>query len=114
MARVELVGVTKVIRDAEIRGLTDAEQDDTIKRVAEALETDLRRFVLDARPDRNRPLIFDVKGPFSDPIQGVIHSHTLAGWFDLDALPRESDAYRVHVLEAPGATEGNTQPGGQP
>lgn len=112
MARVELVGISKAIKETEVAHLTDAEQDDTIKRVADMMEGELRTFVAGARPDRDRPLMFVVRGPFNDPIQGTIHVHTMAGWFDLDDLPRDSDAYRVHVLEAAGAQQGATHLGG--
>lgn len=83
------------VRDNDIRHLTDAEQDTFIKSVAEDLTGQLRRMVMDQRPLRD--LAFWVVGPVDDPLQGIIHVHHLAGSFDLDTLPVESDAYKTHL-----------------
>lgn len=107
--RAELVGVSKAVRESEVYMLSDREQDEFIREVALALTEDLRKFTGDAMPLSEAA--FQVSGPHPDPLQGLIHVHTLAAQYDLDALPRDSDAYRVHVLEADGTTQGNTQPG---
>lgn len=97
MARPELVGVTSAIRDSEIRGLTDAEQDRVIAEEAQRLQRLFKDFVGGTRPYKDRPLAFQVTGPHDDPLQGKIHVHTVTGWVDLDLLPNDCEAYRVHV-----------------
>lgn len=110
MARIEPVGVMSSMKDSDVANLTDDDQDRLIAEEARRLEGLLARFVGYARPVSEA--VFQVRGPFSDPLQGTIHVHVLAARFDLDELPRDSDAYRVHVLEADGTTQGNQLLGG--
>lgn len=97
MARPEMLGVSSAIRDSEIASLTDAEQDRVIAEEGQRLQRELGKFVGGVEPYKGRPLVFDVKGPVQDPLQGIIHVHTVAGYFDLDRLPNDCEAYRVHV-----------------
>jgi hypothetical protein len=110
VSRPELIGVSSAIQEAEIAGLTDREQDDVIKRAAEDVTEKLRKFVGGVGTYRDRPLVFEVTGPHEDPIQGRIHVHTVAGYFDLDTLPTDCDAYQVHVVGTPGITTGGVRP----
>lgn len=105
-----MIGVTKAVKDFEVAGLTDAEQDEYIGHVLKGCAADLEIFTRGARPLSE--FVASVTGPHDDPIQGTIHVHTVAAKFDLDTLDPDSDAYRVHVLEADGVTEGNRLEGG--
>jgi hypothetical protein len=104
MARPELLGVSSAIRDSEVAPLTDAEQDRLIAEEAQRLQRELGKFVGGVEPYKGRPLVFDVKGPMTDPLQGVIHVHTVAGYFDLDRLPTDCEAYRTHVMAGDDVT----------
>lgn len=111
--RPEMIGVTMAVKDFEVAGLSDADQDAYQHHVLwgpDGCADRLGRFVGAVRPLSE--LVASVTGPHNDPIQGMIHAHTVAGKFDLDTLPTDSDAYRVHVLEAEGVTEGNRLDGG--
>lgn len=103
-----MIGVTKAVRDQDVFLLSDDDQDSYIKTVLEACTADLARFTGNARPLSD--FVASVTGPHDDPLQGPIHVHTVAAKFDLDALAPETDAYRVHVLEAAGATQGEAPP----
>ena len=91
-----MIGVSSMIRNDQINTLNDAEQDDLIKREAARLEGELRDFVGNAHPRGD--LIFQVQGPYDDPLQGRVWVHVLAGHFALDDLPEGCGAYKVHVL----------------
>lgn len=91
----KFIGVSAAVREDQINHLTESEQDEFIKTVAIRLEAELRMMVADARPLGD--LVFQVQGPFEDPIQGRIHTHILAGWFDLDRLPTDCLAYKTYV-----------------
>lgn len=108
--RPELIGVSKTVKDFDVNTLTDDEQDQFIQEVLKGCAEDLRRLVMDARPLSE--FVATVTGPHNDPIQGMIHVHTVAAHFDLDTLDTNSDAYQVHVGKAEGTTEGNTLDGG--
>lgn len=103
-----MIGVSKAVKDSDVRHATDAEQDAYIREVAVALSVELRMFTGEAMPISEAT--FEVKGPVDDPLQGLIHVHTLAAHYDLDTLPTDSDAYAVHVGRAQGSTDqGTTQ-----
>lgn len=93
---VKFIGVSSMIRNDQIADLSDGEQDELIKREALRLEGELREFVGLAHP--RGELIFQVQGPYEDPLQGRVWTHTMAGHFALDDLPEKCGAYRVHVL----------------
>lgn len=94
----EMIGVTSAIKMADVRDMGgDAAQDMFIREAAKDLEQKLHRFVGGARP--RGEFVFQVTGPHDDPIQGLIYVHTLAAPFDLDRLPTDCDAYRVHVTQ---------------
>lgn len=95
MTDIRLVGVSSTIKLDDVQDMaSDRDQDDFIKEVAADLEKKLRDMVADARPVS--PLAFQVTGPHTDPIQGVIWVHTLTGQFDLDLLPPTCEAVRIH------------------
>jgi PIN domain nuclease of toxin-antitoxin system len=93
-----------------VNTLDDEAQDQFIAEVLKSCARDLEIFTRGARPMSE--FVASVTGPHDDPIQGMIHAHTIAAKFDLDTLDPASDAYRVHVLEADGVTEGNRLEGG--
>lgn len=102
MTRIQPVGVSNAVKMSDVAAMGgDAAQDQFIREAAQDLEQKLRRFVGDARPISD--VAFQVTGPHSDPLQGLIYVHTLWANFDLDALPTDSDAYRTHVLGEAGA-----------
>lgn len=105
-----MIGVSKSVKDSDVAGLTDDAQDQYIAQVLKACASDLHRLVGGALPLSD--FAASVTGPHDDPIQGMIHVHTVAAQFDLDQLPPECDAYRVHVGTADGVTEGNRLEGG--
>lgn len=90
-----MMGVAKTIREDQINALSDTEQDDLIRELGHALEKELRDYVKDATPLGD--LVYQVQGPFIDPIQGKVWTHVLAGNFDLDRLDHTSSAYLTHV-----------------
>lgn len=96
-----LLGVSNTIREDQINLLTDAEQDVLIRDVLVHLEQELRQFVRDTPPAGD--LFADVRGPFQDPLQGKVWTHTVGGWFPVDRLPTESEAYRTYL--GPNATQ---------
>lgn len=100
MTNLQTVGVSCTIKESDTNHATPAEQDRYIAEVAQRLVGDLRRFVADARP--RSEFKFWVTGPHDDPLQGLIHVHHLAAAFDMDTLPTDCDAYRVHTTTAPG------------
>lgn len=103
---VRLMGVSSSVRDWEVARMTDAAQDDMIRRESARLEAELQAFVGGARPKGD--LIFTVRGPHSDPIQGNIHIHTMAGHFDTDDLPAQCPAYLVYVAPEEGRADVQT------
>lgn len=108
-----MIGVSKAVKEADVYLLSDNDQDLFIRQVGDALTQDLRKFTADAMPLSEH--VFQVTGPHQDPLQGLIHVHTLTAQYDLDALPADSDAYRVHVGTAEGSTDaGPAIPGGLP
>jgi len=96
--RVQYVS-QKAVKEFDVRNLSDREQDDFIKRVAEGMAQDMRERVKDAPPKSD--VSFTVEGPFQDPIQGLVHVHTMACWFDLDEMARDAPFY----LDAVAATQ---------
>lgn len=88
--RVQYVSQVAV-KEFDVRGLTDREQDEFIKTVAEKMTAEMRARVKDA------PAVSDVSflitGPHNDPLQGLIHVHQIACWFDLDDMPRDAPFY---------------------
>lgn len=96
MADVRMVGVSNTIGLHDVQGMTDPEQDEFIKEVATGLHNRLRDMVANGRPAKGTDLVFQVTGPHQDPLQGTIWVHTLAGHFDLDALPVECEAVKIH------------------
>lgn len=91
----QYLGVSMAVKDSDVANLTDAEQDQFIREVAQGLEGMLKDYVKGTQPLRGTDLVFDLQGPFNDPLQGHIHVHTLAGWFDMDAIPTDAQAYIV-------------------
>lgn len=79
------LGVSKVVRMIDIEHLSDPEQDDVIKATLAAAERDLGEFVGGTRPIGD--LIAQVTGPHTDTILGLIYVHTVAGPFDVEAIP---------------------------
>lgn len=114
MGKPEMMGVTSAVKMADVQDMGgDAAQDRFIRECAVDLEQKLRRFVGDARPAGDA--VFQVTGPHSDPLQGLIYVHTLAAPFDPDTLPTDCDAYRVHVTEkGQGAVQFTRTEGTQP
>lgn len=95
MTDVRLMGVSKSVRHDQIRDLSDAEQDDLIREIGNLLEVELREFVKGA--PHVGDLVYEVQGPYDDPLQGKVYVHTMAGNFDLDRLDHSSQAYITHV-----------------
>lgn len=92
---IQMIGVSKTIRMFEIEHLSDPEQDELIKSILTSCERELAEMVGGAHPRGD--LVAKVEGPYSDPIQGLIYIHTVAGHFELDELPLGSIAYKIHV-----------------
>lgn len=109
-----MVGVSSAIRMSDVQTMGgDAAQDYFIREAAQDLQAKLQRFVGGATP--RGEFVFQVQGPHDDPLQGMIYVHTLAAPFDLDALPTDCDAYRVHVTQAgQGQVQFTETTGGQP
>lgn len=93
----QFLGVSIAVKDADIKDLTDPQQDEFIREVAKGLETMLKDYVKGLQPVRGTDLVFDLQGPFSDPLQGHIHVHTLSGWFDMDAMAHDAQARYVYL-----------------
>ena len=87
--------VSKSVRMREIERLTDEEQDQFIALLGQALERDLMEFVGNARPLGD--LVYNVAGPFEDPLQGTIYVHTMVGNFRRAELPDGCRAYREFI-----------------
>lgn len=96
MTDVRLLGVSSTITLHDVKGMTEPEQDAFITEVAKDMQNRLRDMVAGRQPAKGTDLVFQVTGPHSDPLQGTIWVHTLAGHFDLDDLPPECEAVRIH------------------
>ena len=79
----------------EIEHLSPAEQDSFIALLGKRMESDLGVFVGLSRPIGD--LVYDVQGPFADPLQGSIYVHTLTGNWVRDSLPDNCEAYRQFI-----------------
>lgn len=90
-----LVGVSRAVRHDQVEHLSKADQDSLIRDVLTACETDLKRMVADVPP--LGALTATVTGPHDDTIQGPIHLHNVVGYFPIDKLPVDCEAYKIHV-----------------
>lgn len=87
--------VSKSVRMREIEHLNDNEQDQFIALLGQAMEQDLMEFVGNARPLGD--LVYNVAGPYEDPLQGAIYVHTVVGNFRRTDLPDACRAYREFI-----------------
>lgn len=101
MRRAQYVS-QKAVREDDVYRLSDADQDVFIREVAQGMARDMRERTKDAVPLGDA--VFQVTGPHRDPIQGVIHVHTIAAWFDLDRMATDAP-FRLEFIQAHG-TEG--------
>lgn len=90
MRRVQYVS-QKSVRESDVYALSDRDQDEFIKEVAQGMGREMRERTKDAIPLSE--VVFQVTGPHNDPIQGLIHVHTMACWFDLDKMARDAPFY---------------------
>lgn len=109
MRRAQYVS-QKSVKDDDVYRLTDAEQDHFIREVNDAMVQEMRQRTKDARPEGGTFSLW-VTGPHNDPIQGVVHVHHIAAWYDLDTLPADAQ-FRIDSLAA-GSAEAAPLSGGE-
>lgn len=88
MNRVQYVS-QKAVKDDDVYRLSDHDQDEFITEVNAAMVREMRMATKDAKPEGGTFSLW-VTGPHSDPLQGTIHVHHIAAWFDLDAMPADA------------------------
>lgn len=98
MRRAQYVS-QKVVREDDVYRLTDAEQDQFIAEVAKGMAREMEERTKGARPIGD--VAFTVVGPHNDPIQGLIHVHTISAWYDLDKVAADAP-FRLDFIQAHG------------
>lgn len=109
MRRAQYVSQVAV-KDDDVYRLTDAEQDWFIKDLGDKMIQDMRERVKDSRPLQDA-VSYWVTGPHADPLQGNIHVHHIAAWFDLDTMAPDAQ-FRIEALTA-GQAEAAPITGGE-
>lgn len=89
----------KVVREDDVYRLSDSEQDHFIAEVAKGMAKEMEERTKQARPIGD--VAFTVTGPHDDPIQGLIHVHTISAWYDLDKVAADAP-FRVDFIQAHG------------
>lgn len=100
----------KAVKDDDVYRLTDAEQDAFIREVNESMVREMRERTKDARPEGGTFSLW-VTGPHADPLQGNVHVHHIAAWYDLDTMQADAQ-FRLDALAA-GTAESAPLSGGE-
>lgn len=100
----------KAVKDDDVYRLTDREQDEFIREVNAAMVREMRERTKDAQPEGGTFSVW-VTGPHSDPLQGNVHVHHIAAWYDLDKMPADAQ-FRVDALTS-GTAEAAPLTGGE-
>ena len=100
----------KAVKDFDVARLTDREQDQFIREVNESMVADMRERTKDARPEGGTFSLW-VTGPHTDPLQGIVHVHHIAAWYDLDTMAADAQ-FRIDALNA-GTAEAAPLSGGE-
>lgn len=101
MNRVQYVS-QKSVKDFDVNDLSPREQDDFIHEVSALMVREMRQRTKDAEPLGGTFSVW-VTGPHHDPLQGTVHVHHIAAWFDLDAMAPEAE-FRLDALEGASTT----------
>lgn len=97
MNRVQYVSQVAV-PDHEVRDLTNDQQDQFIAELNDQMVRDMRTRTKDAKPEGGTFSLW-VTGPHDDPLQGTVHVHNIAAWFDLDTMAHDAQ-FRLDYLTA--------------
>jgi hypothetical protein len=100
----------KAVKDDDVYRLSDSDQDRLIQEVNESMVRDMRERTKDAQPEGGTFSLW-VTGPHQDPLQGTIHVHHIAAWYDLDKMQADAQ-FRLDALAA-GTAEAAPLSGGE-
>lgn len=89
MRRVQVI-IQKSVKEDDIYRLSDADQDKFIREVGEFMAAEMKERTMGLMPLGD--LGYQVRGPISDPLQGLIHVHTLVAEYDMDRMNPEAPA----------------------
>lgn len=90
---IRTAGVSIALNADEFNALLPPERASLMRDVHAWLEPALRKHIADVKP-QGQPA-FQMDGPHSDPVQGIIYTVTLAVPVETDDLPTDCTAYQA-------------------